>query len=99
LLVTCSVTAQNPSARSSNSQSHAAEQSGEQFRFKLTVNRVVVDVVVTDSNGKPVHGLTKQDFSIREDGAEQSILSFDVHSLDSNPSYFANLPPMPPNTL
>ena len=32
------------------------------------MNRVVVDVVVTDSNGKPVRGLTKQDFSIFEEG-------------------------------
>ena len=98
LLVTCPVRAQNSSARSPHGQSSAA-QPGEQFRFKLTVNRVVVDVVVTDSNGKPVHGLTKQDFSLREDGAEQAVLSFDVHSLDSNPSYFAKLPPLPPNTF
>src|SRR5581483_4165002 len=46
-----------------------------------------------------VHGLTKQDFTLRENGAEQAILSFDVHSLDVNPSYFAKLPPMPPNTF
>ena len=63
------------------------------------MNRVVVDVVVTDSNGKPVHGLVKTDFSIREDGKPQAILSFDVHSLDADVSHFAKLPPMPPNTF
>lgn len=91
-------TAQNQSPRSGNPQSGAAEASNEQFKFRVSVNRVVLDVVVTDSNGKPVHGLTKQDFSLRENGAEQTILSFDVHSLDANPGYFAKLPP-PPNTF
>jgi len=74
-------------------------QSEDQFKFKLNVNRVVVDVVVTDQNGKPVHGLTQQDFSVSEDGKPQDILSFDVHNLDSNPSHVAKLPPMPPNTF
>lgn len=85
--------AQKQSPRSNNPQSGAAEPSTEQFKFRLSVNRVVLDVAVTDANGKPVHGLTKQDFSLREDGAEQTILSFDVHSLDANPSYSAKLPP------
>jgi len=66
--------------------------------FKSIVNRVILDVVVTDSQGKPVHGLTQQDFSITEDGKPQKILSFDVHDLES-PSDFAKLPPLPPNTF
>ena len=77
----------------------SAQQPSNQFTFKLDVNRVVVDVVVTDSNGKPVRGLTKQDFSVFEDGGPQNVLSFDVHSLDSNPSHFAKLAPLPPNTF
>jgi|SRR5450631_133077 len=77
----------------------SAQQPSNQFTFKLNVNRVVVDVVVTDSNGKPVHGMTKRDFSVSEDGGPQNVLSFDVHSLDSNPSYFAKLAPLPPNTF
>ena len=84
---------------SPRSQTSAAPgQSGQPFTFQLNVNRVIVDVVVTDANGKPVSGLTKQDFSIYEDGHPQPILSFDLHTLDSNPSHFAKLPPMPPNT-
>ena len=80
-------------------ETHSSKQSSNQFTFKLDVNRVVVDVVVTDSNGKPVRGLREQDFSVFEDGGPQNVLSFDVHSLDSNPSYFAKLSPMPPNTF
>ena len=78
--------------------SGAPGPSQQPFTFQLSVNRVIVDVVVTDANGKPVSGLTKEDFSLYEDGHPQQILSFDVHTLDSNPSHFAKLPPMPPNT-
>jgi len=77
--------------------SPTAGQSGDHFRFQVNVNRVIVDVVVTDSNRKPVRGLMKQNFSIHEDGTPQEILSLDVHNLDSNPSYFAKLPPLPRN--
>ncbi len=59
---------------------------------------MVLDVTVTDSNSRPVRGLTEKDFSIAEDGSAQKILSFDVHQLDS-PSDFAKLPPMPANTF
>ena len=91
--------AQQNSKPSPSPQSHTQEQSDPQFTIKSNVGRVVVDVVVNDSNGKPVRGLTQQNFSIYEDGKPQNILSFDVHSLDSNPGYFAKLPPMPPNTF
>jgi VWFA-related protein len=66
--------------------------------FKSSVNRVVLDVVVTDSDGKPVRGLTQKDFSLAEDGQPQQILSFDVHDLNAG-SDFAKLPPLPPNTF
>lgn len=88
---------QNSDSSSSQSPPHA--QSGEPFTFKLNVNRVVVDVVVTDSNGRPVQGLTKQDFFLSEDEAPQDILSFDAHTLDSHPGYFSKLPALPPNTF
>lgn len=66
--------------------------------FKSVVNRVILDVVVTDSQGRPVHGLTQQDFSVTEDDKSQQILSFDVHDLESA-SDFAKLPPLPANTF
>ncbi len=84
---------------SQSTQSSAAATSLPQYTFRQNVNRVVVDVVVTDSNGKPIEGLTQKDFSVSEDGKPQEILSFDEYSLDSKPGYFKKLPPMPPNTF
>jgi VWFA-related protein len=56
--------------------------------LKVAVRRVVVDVVVTDSSGKPVHGLVRDDFRVFEDGKEQQLRSFENHT--SAPE-----PPMP----
>lgn len=36
----------------------------------------VVDVTVTDAKGNPVHGLTRDNFTVKEDGKGQSIKSF-----------------------
>ena len=71
---------------------------GGNLVLKSTVNRVILDVVVTDSNGRPVRGLTAKDFSVAEDGRAQEILAFDVHSLETA-SDFAKLPPLPANTF
>lgn len=64
--------------------------------FHATVRRVVVDVVVRDSNNKPVHGLKASDFVVAEDGHPQNVLSFDAYNLDS-PSIA--LPPTPRTRL
>ena len=47
--------------------------------FTLTANArlVVTDVLVTDSHGQPVHGLTQNDFHIFQDGKPQAITAFD----------------------
>ena len=75
----------------------AQKQAGD-LVLKSTVNRVVLDVVVTDSNGSPVRGLAAKDFSVAEDGRPQAILAFDVHSLETA-SDFAKLPALPANTF
>lgn len=57
-----------------------------------TVRRVVVDVVVTGPDGKPVPDLTEQDFTVEEDRKPQSVRGFEAHTPESdrNP-----LPPAP----
>jgi VWFA-related protein len=54
--------------------------------------RVVVDVVVTDAEGKPVEGLSQQDFTVFEDRKPQSVRAFEVHTPEQDRSL---LPPAP----
>jgi len=46
--------------------------------FQATSNLVVLDVVVTDRSGKVVTNLTRDDFTVREDGVEQTIATFEL---------------------
>jgi VWFA-related protein len=64
----------------------------------LTMNArtVIVDVVVTGKDGKPITGLRKDDFTVSEDDHPQVITSFDEHS-SAAPQ--APLPPLPPNVF
>jgi len=79
-------------------QSAPATSESSDLVIKSVVNRVVLDVVVTDSYGRPIHGLTQKDFTVEEDGHAQQILSFDVHDLETG-SDSAKLPPLPANTF
>jgi VWFA-related protein len=71
--------------------------------IRKSVRRVIVDVVVTDSSGKPVRGLTREDFAVEEDGKPQRLLSFDVHDDVHDFEGAAEVPPvlprLPPNTF
>jgi VWFA-related protein len=61
--------------------------------FKANARIVVLDVVVTGSDGKPIQGLHKGDFSIAEDGKPQEITSFEEHSTgDAMPAALPDLP-------
>jgi len=68
--------------------------------FKTAVRRVVVDVVVRNSDGRPVRGLTPKDFSVFEDGKPQNVVSFDVYDFDKpSISLPAAAPALPSNTF
>jgi len=47
-------------------------------RFPSAVEEVLVDVVVADRDGNPVGSLVRDDFAVAEDGAPQTILSFEA---------------------
>jgi VWFA-related protein len=77
-----------------------AGKQASDLSFRTTVNRVIVDVVVTDKNGKRVRGLTRKDFSVTEDNVPQRMVAFDVHDFDTlSESLPPNLPPLPVNTF
>ena len=47
-------------------------------RFPTAAELVTVDVVVLDRDGKPVPGLTRDDFVVREDGRPQAVTAFEA---------------------
>jgi len=55
----------------------------------------IVDVTVTDSKGNPVYGLTRDDFTVKEDNKPQPIRSFEEFSPNASGDA---LPDLPPNT-
>src|SRR5580693_7966296 len=67
--------------------------------LKVTTQLTVVDVTVTDSNGKPIHDLKASDFTVKEDGKSQPLRSFQQYGkeIPSTNSTQAALPPLPPN--
>ena len=53
-----------------------AGPSAQKARSFQNIDLVDVDVVVTDGEGRPVTGLTKEDFDIREDGKPVALQTF-----------------------
>jgi VWFA-related protein len=62
----------------------------------VTSRETVVDVIVTDANGQPIHGLTQGDFTVKEDGKPQAIRSFRETGTEG-PAVARALPKLPPN--
>ena len=90
LILSASTSAQAPQ---SSPSSVATLHSGTQL--------VVVDVVVTDKNQKPVHGLKISDFTLTEENAPQTVKHFEEHSAltAADATKFPALPKMPPGVF
>src|SRR4051812_4807967 len=68
---------QNPAAQQPPQQQQpAASQTQQPPTFKVRVDFVEVDAVVTDREGRVVRDLKKEDFQVLEDGKSQSITNF-----------------------
>jgi len=50
----------------------------QQPTFPSRVDLVTVDVLVFDRQGNPVEGLTRNDFTVREEGRPQEIAAFEL---------------------
>ena len=66
-------------AAPANQSSAAAAASQPTSPLRVTTRLVVVDVVATDGKGAPVTDLKSDDFTVQEEGEEQSIRSFSFH--------------------
>ena len=53
------------------------------YRIHVTSDLVLTNVVVRDKKGDLVRGLTKDDFSVYEDGKRQELSSFDFENVDA----------------
>jgi len=62
---------------------------------------VVVDVVVTDKNQKPIHGLKLSDFTLTEENVPQVIKHFEEHTAltPADATKFPAMPAMPPGVF
>lgn len=65
---------------SPNNQKSQEGQSEPATTLKVDVNLVNVFVTVTDEHGAPVGGLTKENFTLKEDNRDQTIKVFDRES-------------------
>lgn len=62
--------------------------------MRVTTRMVLVDAIVLDKEGRPVKGLTSDDFTVTEDGVRQRIASFSERiSEPANPTPPPVLPP------
>jgi len=59
-----------------------AQQPGTVPTFKADTNLVIVTVFARDKEGRPVKGLTKDDFIVLENGKPQTISVFEYQNLD-----------------
>lgn len=76
VICACSLRAQESSGASGQKES----QSQPSTTLKVDVNLVNVFVTVTDAQGSPVGGLTKENFILKEDEQAQRIAVFDKQS-------------------
>jgi VWFA-related protein len=86
------------------SQTAPPEANGNRV-FQANARIVVLDVVVTGKNRRPLTGLHKQDFVLSEDGHPQTITYFEEHTgaqplqvnpPDPTPNIFTNIPRVKP---
>jgi len=75
-----------------------AQQAGT-YTLTTGTQLVVVDVIVEDAYGKPVRGLTRNDFVVTEEKKPQTISNFEVHTADQSSKPGPALPKMPPGVF
>src|SRR5512139_3734695 len=81
-----------PQGPSPPQQPSQAPQQPQQPIFRVGVNFVRVDVIVTDKKGDPVPDLTQNDFEVEEDGKPQTVETFRFIKLSGNPEPGAEVP-------
>ena len=76
----------------------AQQPAGQTGAFRSRITVVPLDVRVLDRDGKPVTDLTQRDFTIREDGVDQTISYFSAQAMTAEPAD-TSATPLPLRTL
>jgi VWFA-related protein len=79
-------------AQTASQQPEASKDQKGLYRFRVETELVLVNVVVRDKQGNFITGLTKDDFTLLEDGKPQRVSSFDFENLDTTPLAAASGP-------
>jgi VWFA-related protein len=93
-----SVANSNASFGASPTAINSADQEGK-IKFHTQTILIQVPIVVTDKSGNHIHGLTKEDFRVLENGNEQKIATFEeivtantkLPAIAAKPGEFTNL--------
>lgn len=80
-------------------QSTTAAQSPLLPTLHTSTQLVIVDVVVQDRNGQPVHGLTRDNFVLREQKKPQTVKNFEEHTAATPVKAAPPVPQLPPGTF
>ena len=83
------------------SQENTPEPSAPETTLRITSRAVLVDVTVTDHDGKPVTGLKQDAFTVLDQGKPQTISYFEEHNRAEEAKKNANavFPTLPPNVF
>ncbi|MFZ2493516.1 MAG: VWA domain-containing protein, partial [Thermoanaerobaculia bacterium] len=73
------------------------QQPAQALAETVEVRLLEADAVVLDADGKPVHGLTKEDFVVLEDGTPQPITNFTEYRDTASTSLPGSQSPAPPS--
>ena len=79
-------------------QSNEPDPSRSQTVIHVESRAVLVDVIVTDSSGKPVTGLPKDAFTVTEQGKPQTISFFEENGT-APPPQPVEMPKLPPDVF
>jgi len=94
----------SPAAQQPAPATQPSSQSGSQSgvaTLRAGTQLVVVDVVVTDRNQKPVHGLKASDFALTEENVPQVVKHFEEHTALTavDATKFPSMPKFPPGVF
>jgi VWFA-related protein len=86
-----------PNSVSAKPKDKSRDKEGAEIKFTARAELVLVPTLVTDKSGSHIKGLTKEDFTLLENGAEQKIATFEEVTSDArrpshpkNPNEFTN---------